>query len=223
MTDPIAPGGECAVLFDLDGTLADTAPDLLDALNRLRRDRGLDDLPLEVGRRYASSGARGLLQIGFGLKPGDADFERLREAFLENYDARVCERTRLFPGVAELLAALELRGTRWGVVTNKASRFTPRILAALGLERRASCVVCGDTTGHIKPHPAPLLHAAHALGMEPARCWYVGDDLRDVQAAQAAGMRAVAVEFGYLGTGSGPREWNAHAVIAQPMDLLFFL
>jgi phosphoglycolate phosphatase len=123
----------------------------------------------------------------------------------------------------ELLAAIEQRGMPWGIVTNKSSRFTPRIVAALGLEARAACVVCGDTTPHIKPHPASLLHAARQLALEPAQCWYVGDDLRDVQAAHAAGMRSVAVKYGYLGTGSAPREWNAHAVIAYPMDLISHL
>lgn len=209
-----------AVLFDLDGTLADTAPDLVAALNRLRSEHGRAALPLATVRPYASSGARGLLQIGFGLKPEDARFEPLRDAFLDHYEARVCVETRLFPGMIELLAAIEQRGIRWGVVTNKSSRFTPRIIAALGLEARAACVVCGDTTPHIKPHPASLLHAARQLALEPAQCCYVGDDLRDVQAALAAGMRAVAAEYGYLGTGSAPREWNAHAVIAHPMDLI---
>lgn len=215
--------GARAVLFDLDGTLADTAPDLLEALNRLRRERGLADLPLETGRRYASSGARGLLHVGFDLLPEDADYERMRETFLDHYDARVCADTRLFPGMDELLAAIEGRGLAWGIVTNKSSRFTPRIVAALGLDGRAGCVVCGDTTGHIKPHPAPLLHAARQLAIDPSLCWYVGDDLRDVQAAHAAGMRSVAVEYGYLGTGSAPREWNAEAVIAQPTDLIALL
>jgi len=212
-----------AVLFDLDGTLADTAPDLVAALNRLRSEHGLAALPLRTARPYASSGARGLLQIGFDLKPDDSRFELLRDAFLDHYEARVCVETRLFPGMLELLAAIEQRGMPWGIVTNKSSRFTPRIVAALGLEARAACVVCGDTTPHIKPHPASLLHAARQLALEPAQCWYVGDDLRDVQAAHAAGMRSVAVKYGYLGTGSAPREWNAHAVIAYPMDLISHL
>ncbi len=212
--------GTRAVLFDLDGTLADTAPDLAAALNRLRGEQGLAALPLQTVRPYASSGARGLLQIGFGLRPEDARFEPLRDAFLDRYEARVCVETQLFPGMPELLEAIEQRGIRWGIVTNKSLRFTARIVTALGLERRAACVVCGDTTPHIKPHPAPLLHAARQLALEPAQCWYVGDDLRDVQAAHAAGMRAVAVEYGYLGTGSAPRDWNAHAVIAHPMDLI---
>lgn len=220
MADAAARGRRRAVLFDLDGTLADTAPDLLDALNRLRREHGLAALPLEVGRRHASSGARGLLHVGFGLTPEDTQFEKLRDAFLDYYDARVCVDTRLFPGVAALLDALEERGIAWGVVTNKSSRFTPRIVAALGLQARASCVVCGDTTGHIKPHPAPLLHAAQTLSLAPQDCVYVGDDLRDIQAAHAAGMRSVAVEYGYLGTGSAPQQWNADKVIAQPMDLM---
>lgn len=212
-----------AVLFDLDGTLADTAPDLAAALNRLRRDHGLAELALDLVRPYASSGARGLLQVGFGLAPEDAHFERLRDAFLDHYEARVCVETRLFPGIPELLDAIEQRGMAWGIVTNKASRFTPRIVTALGLERRAACVVCGDTTPHIKPHPAPLLHAARRLALDPARCWYVGDDLRDVQAAHAAGMRAVAAAYGYVGTGGSPHTWKAQAVIAQPLDLMSLL
>lgn len=223
MPEPLAPGGARAVLFDLDGTLADTAPDLVGALNRLRREHSLAPLPLEAARRYASAGARGLLQIGFGLTPEDARFERLRDVFLDYYDARVCEETRLFPGIAELLAAIERRGIAWGVVTNKATRFTPRILAALGLAQRARCIVCGDTVGHIKPHPASLLEAARRLALAPERCVYVGDDLRDVQAAHAAGMRSVAVEYGYLGTGSAPAEWHADAVIARPTDLVALL
>jgi 2-phosphoglycolate phosphatase len=215
--------GARAILFDLDGTLADTAPDLAAALNRLRREHGLAELSLEFVRPYASSGARGLLQVGFGVTPDDPPFERLRDAFLDHYETRVCADTRLFPGVPELLEAIERRGTAWGVVTNKSARFTPRIIAALGLERRAACVVCGDTTPHIKPHPAPLLHAAGQLALSPAQCCYVGDDLRDVQAARAAGMLAVAAGYGYLGTGSAPSTWNADAVIAHPLDFVALL
>ena len=215
--------GARAVLFDLDGTLADTAPDLVAALNRLRRDHGLAELALEFVRPYASSGARGLLLAGFGLTPQDPHFETLRDAFLAHYEAHVCVDTRLFAGMPELLDAIEQRGMAWGIVTNKSVRFTPRIVAALGLERRAACVVCGDTTPHIKPHPAPLLHAARQLALDPAQCWYVGDDLRDVQAAHAAGMRSVAAAYGYLGTGSAPREWKAQSVIAHPLELIALL
>lgn len=213
-----------AVLFDFDGTLADTAADLGRALNRLRIERGLSELPLETVRPYASSGARGLLRVGLGVTAEDQEFERMREAFLAYYGEAVCVETRLFPGMGELLEALESRGIAWGIVTNKATRFTRAIVAALGLGERVACVVCGDTTPHIKPHPAPLLHAAKELDLVPQACCYVGDDLRDVQAARAAGMRSVAVEYGYRGAGNGdPRSWNADAVIAQPMDLIAVL
>ncbi|MGH8705024.1 MAG: HAD-IA family hydrolase [Burkholderiales bacterium] len=210
-----------AVLFDFDGTLADTAADLGRALNRMRRSRGLPDVPVEQVRPHASAGARGLLQAGFGVLPEHPEFKPMREEFLGHYDETVCVDTRLFPGISELLAELESRRVPWGIVTNKATRFTRRIVAALGLETRVACVVCGDTTPYIKPHPAPLLRAAEELRLPAAACCYVGDDLRDVQAARAAGMRVVAVEYGYCGTGNdGPRSWNADAVIAHPSALI---
>lgn len=220
MPEPLTPALG-AVLFDLDGTLADTAPDLAAALNRLRAERGLAELPVAAVRPYASMGARGLLNVGFGLAPEDAGYTELRDAFLEHYAGELCVHTRLFPEMNELLAALEARGLRWGIVTNKVARFTDRIVTALGLSERVSCVVSGDTTEHTKPHPDPLLHAAMQLGLAPARCCYVGDDLRDVQAARAAGMRSVAVEYGYHGVANdGPRSWSADAVIARPLELL---
>jgi N-acetyl-D-muramate 6-phosphate phosphatase len=208
-----------AVLFDFDGTLADTAPDLAAAVNQLRAQRGMERLSNEAVRPYASMGARGLLRIGFGLTPGDADYPRLRDAFLERYAECVCVDTRLFPGMRELLHELESRDIAWGIVTNKATRFTDRIVESLHL--RPDCVVCGDSTPHLKPHPAPLLLATQKLNLSAERCVYVGDDLRDVQAARAAGMRSVAVEWGYHGAdGDGPSSWNADALIAQPLELL---
>ena len=208
-----------AVLFDLDGTLADTAPDLAAALNRLRADQGLEPVPLERLRPFASAGARGLVHAGFGVKPGDADYAALREAFLEAYRENTCVETQLFPGIAELLAELGRRALPWGIVTNKATRFTERIVATLGLT--PACVVCGDTTEHLKPHPAPMRHAAEQLKLAPAECVYLGDDLRDMQAARAVGMRAVAVQWGYHHPESGvPGSWNADAVIAHPRDLI---
>lgn len=211
-----------AVLFDLDGTLADTAADLAAALNRLRADQGLAPVPIERLRPFASAGARGLVHAGLGVKPGDEDYEALRTAFLEAYREHTCVETRLFPGIAELLAELGRRGIPWGIVTNKATRFTDRIVEALGLA--PACVVCGDTTEHIKPHPAPLLHAAEQLQLPTAACLYLGDDLRDVQAAQAAGMRAIAVGWGYHHPeNGGPRSWKAEAVITQPRDLITLL
>ncbi len=211
-----------AVLFDLDGTLADTAPDLAAALNRLRADQGLAPLALERVRPFASAGARGLVHVGFGIKPGNDEYDALREAFLEAYRENTCVETRLFPGIAELLAELARRSIAWGVVTNKATRFTDRVLAGLGLA--PACVVCGDTTPHLKPHAAPMLHAAELLAIPAHACVYLGDDLRDVQAARAAGMRAVAVEWGYHHPeNGGPATWQADAVIAQPRDLIGLL
>jgi phosphoglycolate phosphatase len=217
-------GAARAVLFDFDGTLADTAADLGRALNRLRTERGLAALPVEAVRPYASSGARGLVRFGLGVSADDPEFERMRGAFLDRYGEAVCVETRLFPGIAELLEALESRRIAWGIVTNKGTRFTRAIVAALGLDGRAACVVCGDTTPHLKPHPAPLLHAAKELNLAPQACCYVGDDLRDVQAARAAGMRPVAVEYGYgSGGNGGAHTWNADAVIARPAELLAWL
>jgi N-acetyl-D-muramate 6-phosphate phosphatase len=208
-----------AVLFDLDGTLADTAPDLAAALNRLRADQGLEPLPLERVRPFASAGARGLVHVGFGVKPGDAGYDALRESFLEAYWEAICVHTRLFPGIAELLAELARRSMRWGIVTNKATRFTERVVEALAL--KPDCVACGDTTPRLKPHPDSLLHAAGQLALAPADCSYLGDDLRDIQAGHAAGMRTVAVEWGYHHPESGgPRSWKADAVIARPVDLI---
>jgi phosphoglycolate phosphatase len=207
------------VLFDFDGTFADTAPDLAAAINRLRLERGLKELPVNDIRPYASMGARGLVRVGFGLTPEDADYPALRDEFLARYDERVCVDTRLFPGMMELLGELKRRGIAWGIVTNKATRFTGRIVEFLEVD--PGCVVCGDTTPHIKPHPAPLLRAAELLKVPAAACWYVGDDLRDIQAARAAGMRAVAVEYGYHGAnGEAPRSWNADITISMPLELI---
>jgi len=208
-----------AVLFDFDGTLADTAPDLAAAVNRMRAEQGHEPLPLERLRPFASAGARGLVHAAFGVKPGDAEYASMRESFLGFYAERVCRETRLFPGVAELIRELRARDLRWGIVTNKATRFTEAIVAAL--ELAPDCVTCGDTTPHLKPHPAPMLHAAEQLGLAPAECCYLGDDLRDMKAARAAGMRPIAVDWGYHHPDSGgPNTWEAETVIAHPLDLL---
>ena len=209
-----------AILFDLDGTLADTAPDLGAALNHLRVKEGLPPLTLPEFRGYASSGARGLLKVGFGLLPEDSRYESMRNAFLDFYEAHICVESRLFPGVTELLGAIEQRGLRWGVVTNKSKRFTPRVLAALGVDKRAACIVCGDSTPHLKPHPASLQLAARELELDPAECVYVGDDLRDMQAARAAGMHSVAAAWGY---GDAVESWKADRIVAHPSDLISVL
>ena len=211
-----------AALFDFDGTLADTAPDLAAAVNRMLVEQAREALPLERLRPFASAGARGLLHAAFGVKPEDAEYAALRETFLEYYAERICHHTALFPGIAELLAELRRRGLAWGIVTNKATRFTERIITELKLE--PDCLACGDTTAHLKPHPAPLLHAARQIEIPPQDCVYLGDDLRDMKAAHAAGMRPIAVEWGYHHPDSGgPGTWQAAAVIRHPLELIAHL
>jgi phosphoglycolate phosphatase len=212
-----------AVLFDLDGTLADSAGDLAAALNRVRADRGLPAVDVALLRAHASSGARGLLAAGMGITPEAPDYARLRESFLAHYAGCLAETTALFAGVVELLAAIEARGLPWGIVTNKFAQFTQPVLAALALAHRAGAVVSGDTTPNPKPHPAPLLHAAHVLRVPPSRCVYVGDDLRDIVAGNAAGMPTIVAEYGYLGGDEDSRTWPATGWIADPLALLDWL
>lgn len=207
-----------ALLFDFDGTLADSAPDLGAAANAMRRLRGLEPLPHAELRPWASHGARGLLGAALGLKPGDEDFETHRDEFLAIYEGALCVETRVFAELEPLLQRCERAGLPWGIVTNKASRFTDPLVRALRLNERAAVVVSGDTTAHAKPHPEPLLHAARAIGIEPARCIYVGDDPRDIAAGRAAGMRTVAAGWGY-GANSAPADWGADAVALAASDL----
>jgi phosphoglycolate phosphatase len=215
--------GVRAVLFDLDGTFADTAPDLGRALNHMRADRRLEPLPIETLRAHASSGARGLIKAGFGLVPPDEEYEAMRLRFLALYEENLCVDTRVFDGIAELLDALENRDLRWGIVTNKARRYTEPLLRELGFGVRAACIVSGDSTPHVKPHPASLLKAADLLALGAAECLYVGDDIRDVQAARAAGMRFAAAGWGYIGEGGDPRAWGADAVATHPGEILNLL
>lgn len=212
-----------AVLFDLDGTLADTAPDLAGALNRLLEERGRAPVSLARARPMTSSGARGMLGVGFGIDPAHDEYEALKMRFLDLYAERICDATRLFDGVPELLAALDARPMAWGIVTNKAERFTMALLAAIGLASRAACIVGGDTAARAKPHPDPLLHAARALDIPPPQCLYVGDDVRDVQSARAAGMPVVAAAWGYLGDGGDPVLWEADGVIHHPCEVLNYV
>lgn len=212
-----------AVLFDLDGTLADTARDLGFALNEQRRLHGLAPLPFEAIRPQASHGARGLLKLGFNLTPDAPDFGAMRSQYLDLYERHICDHTVLFPGMDELLRALEQRGLKWGVVTNKPARFTLPLMRALRLDSRAACIVSGDTTANSKPHPEPLLTAARQIHLPPDACLYVGDAERDVEAAVAAGMKVLIADYGYLAEDDRPETWGAHGRIAAPRDLLQFL
>lgn len=212
-----------AVLFDLDGTLIDSAPDLAAAADRMRVERGLPSLPFEQYRPMAGAGARGLLGVAFGITPQDPGYEELREEFFVNYEACMTQRTFAFDGVPQLIGELLDRGLAWGVVTNKSMRFAGPLTRAIKLFDTAGAVVGGDSTPHAKPHPAPLLEAARLMGLQPGDCIYVGDDERDVIAGKAAGMATVAATYGYLGGNADCALWGAHAHVADPLDLLRLL
>jgi len=212
-----------AVLFDLDGTLIDSAPDLGAAADKLRTDRGLPSLPLEQYRPMCGAGARGMLAVAFGMTPDHPDFAAYRDEFFRNYEQCMTERTHAFEGVNDMLEALAALGIPWGVVTNKAMRFTGPLTQKLPLFRTASAVIGGDSTPHAKPHPEPLLEAARRIGVKPSHCVYVGDDERDVMAGRAAGMGTVAASYGYLGSKGEVASWGADAHILRPLDVLTLL
>lgn len=212
-----------AVLFDLDGTLIDSAPDLAGTVNEMRLERGMPELPYPGLRAMVGAGARGMLAAGFSIGPEHEAFDAMRSEFLARYEARMLRLTGVFPGVDALLDALERRRLPWGIVTNKAERFAMPVTSGLGLHQRAATVIGGDTTPHAKPHPAPLLEAVRRIGTQPQCCIYVGDDERDIQAGRAAGMRTVAAAWGYLGTGQSPSDWGADIVLDSPQQLLKWL
>ena len=212
-----------AVLFDLDGTLIDSAPDLAGAGNDMRTARGLVPYPLAHFRPMVGSGARGMVGRALDVGPLDDRFAALRDEFLHRYEARMTQHTRVFPDMLAVLDALAVAGVPWGIVTNKATRFSEPLVRSLGLSSRAAALVCGDTTPHAKPHPAPLLEAARRMGTAAAACVYVGDDLRDVQAGRAAGMATIAAAWGYLGVGEPIDSWGADHVVQTPADLLKLL
>ncbi len=212
-----------AVLFDLDGTLIDSALDLAGAGNDMRVARGLPPLPLAHFRPMVGAGARGIVGRAFDIAPADAGYEDLRDEFLRRYEQRLTRETRVFEAMLPVLDGLAERALPWGIVTNKATRFTEPIVEGLGLHRRSAALVCGDTTAHAKPHPAPLLEAARQVGVAAQRCIYVGDDLRDVLAGRAAGMGTVAAAWGYLGEGEAIEAWGADHVIESPAQLLKLL
>ncbi|WP_241461848.1 HAD family hydrolase [Sphaerotilus natans] len=207
-------------MFDLDGTLVDSALDLGGAGNDLRARRGLPPLPLEVFRPLTGTGARGMLRVALGTAQEDADFEALKDEYLAIYATRLTRLTRVFDAMAPVLDALDAAALPWGIVTNKHSRFAEPVVAGTGLATRSRVLVCGDTTARAKPFPDPLLEAARRLSVDPAHCLYVGDDLRDIQAGQAAGMGTVAAAWGYLGDGEPIEAWGADHLARTPARLI---
>ena len=212
-----------AVLFDLDGTFADTAPDLAASLNHTRATRNLPPLPIEMLRPQASHGSRGLLEVGFGIEPGHPDFDTLRDIFLDYYKRNICVHTRLFGDMAQLIDELEHRDLQWGIVTNKPHRYTVPLMQALGYAERAACLISGDTCAHAKPHPEPMLRACQIIGVLPAECLYLGDDLRDMRAANAAGMAGIIASYGYVNGDATVKNWNAQGSVDKPTELLAYL
>lgn len=212
-----------AVLFDLDGTLIDSAPDLGAAADKMRTDRGLPSLPLADYRPMAGAGARGMLGVAFGLTPESPGFAMLREEFFRNYEVRMLFDTHVFAGVIELIDTLVARELPWGIVTNKAARFTDPLVATIPAFATACAVVSGDTTPHAKPHPEPLLEAARRLNVDPTRCIYVGDDERDIVAGRSAGMTTLAATYGYMGANADAMLWKADGCVESPLDVLKWL
>ena len=208
------------VLFDLDGTLADTAPDLGYALNTLLIENGKQPLPFSAIRPVASHGGAALIELGFGIRSDDPHFTALRERFLQIYRANLTRETRLFPGMQELLDALAARDINWGIVTNKPAFLTDPLVEQLGLIDEAVCRVSGDTTANRKPHPEPMLHACRLAGSKPEECLYVGDAARDIEAGKAAGMKTLVALFGYIGKQDRPETWGADGMINKPADIL---
>jgi N-acetyl-D-muramate 6-phosphate phosphatase len=212
-----------AVLFDLDGTVLDSYPDLGAAANAVLISEGGRALPLERYRCMAGAGARGLLNVALGVTPDDVDFERLRTLFFQEYESNICQLTSIFSGVEELISWLNLKGILWGIVTNKSIRFTGPLIKNFTIFASASTVISGDTTPHSKPHPEPILEALRRMNIKPSECVYVGDDARDIAAGAAAGTATVAVSYGYLGIGADINSWGADVVIDHPMALVDLL
>jgi N-acetyl-D-muramate 6-phosphate phosphatase len=211
---------QAGVLFDLDGTLADTAPDLAAALNAILLEDGHAALPFALIRPWVSWGAVHLIRLGYGEALDDLRMTELRGRFLSCYETGLCRESRLFAGVPEALAALEAAGVPWGIVTNKPGWLTDPLVAALGLSGRAGTVISGDTLAFAKPHPMPLLHAARELGVPPGRCVYVGDNIRDIEAGRAAGMYTIAATWGYIPTDDDPANWQADRLMHTPEALM---
>lgn len=208
------------VLFDLDGTFADTAPDLAAALNFVLESQGRPPLPFDRIRPQVSHGARALIQLGFGLGPDAPGFEPLRQALLRYYEENLCRETHLFPGIERVIDRMDDAGVRWGIVTNKPARYTDPLMEQLGMAGRAACVVSGDTLPHSKPHPQPIIHGCILAGSAPTQAIYVGDAARDIEAGRRAGVLTLAALFGYIGDDDRPQEWGADGSVECPEEIL---
>ncbi|MFQ5759572.1 MAG: HAD family hydrolase [Acidiferrobacterales bacterium] len=211
------------VLFDLDGTLADTAPDMAQALNLLLRENDYEPLPFDSIRPWVSHGGLALVRLGFGEERGDVELENLRQRFLEIYAENLCRETRLFPGIPQLLAMLSENGFNWGVVTNKPGYLTEPLVAQLTIQPPPACIVSGDTTTNRKPHPEPMLLACKQAGSDPHECLYVGDAERDIHAGKRAGMKTLVALFGYITDSEDPETWGADGMIRAPMEVFDWL
>lgn len=211
------------VLFDLDGTFADTAPDLHYAIDRVMLSQGLAPLSLEQIRPAVSHGSQAMLKVAFGMQPEDPGYDELRMRFLDTYLANIAKQTRLFDGMERLLNEFDNLGVSWGIVTNKPAWLTDPLMEGLGLSRRAACIVSGDTTEHAKPHPEPILHACRLVGVEPRHSIYVGDAQRDIEAGNRAGTLTLVALFGYLSEDDSPDNWQATGSVAHPMEILDWL
>lgn len=211
-----------AVFFDLDGTLVDTAPDMVAVLLDIQKSEGYELLAYDLARSHVSNGAAGLIKLAF---PGVVfeDHERLRLDFLDRYEKGVCKNSAIFPGLDELLRQLDAAKRPWGIVTNKPARMTEPLLRSLGIDKRAACMISGDTIAQRKPDPAPLLLAAQHAGVAAERCVYVGDAARDIEAGRAAGMVTIAAAYGYIVPGDDPRDWNADCIAADADELTNYL
>ena len=211
------------VLFDLDGTLADTAPDLAYALNQTLLHHGKEELPFETIRPVVSHGGRALIKLGFDYEPEHEHYEKVRVYLLDVYLNNIAKHTELFPGIEELLVAIENKSLPWGIVTNKPGWLTDPLMKALNLTERAACIVSGDTCEHNKPHPEPMFHACDIAKIDPNNCLYIGDADRDIEAGRAAGMKTVGALFGYILVDENPMDWNADVYINHPTEILKLL
>ena len=212
-----------AVLFDLDGTFADTAPDLAAALNQVLAEEGRAPLPYEIIRPVVSHGGIALIKLGFNFDEQHIDFERLKNRFLSIYEANISVLTRVFDGIDDVLEQLEQQHIAWGIVTNKPSWLTDPLLLQMGYSQRAASIVSGDTTRQRKPHPEPLFYACREINCQPSECIYIGDAQRDIEAGNAAGMTTLTALFGYIEDGDSPENWGADAMITKPAEIIEYL